>query len=192
MNALLRSLLVGLALVAVIASARGQSFQEKYAACQACHGESGQSELPETPSLGGQPSVFVLYQLVFFRGGQRNEQPMAEIMKGASDDDLRAYAAAIEKLPAPKPPREGRDPTRFARGQDIADRLQCASCHNPDYSGRRQMPRLATQREDYLILAMRAYKAERRVGQLAVMPEIMRAISDADIPAVAHFFAYLP
>ena len=84
-------LLVGLALVAVVASARSQTFQEKFATCQACHGESGQSELPETPSLAGQPSVFVLYQLVFFRGGQRNEQPMAEIMKGASDDDLRAF-----------------------------------------------------------------------------------------------------
>jgi len=186
------SMLVGLALAGAIASARGQTFQEKFVTCQACHGENGRSELPETPSLGGQPSVFVLYQLVFFRGGQRNEQPMAEIMKGASDDDLRAYAGAIEKLPPPKAPSEGRDPARFARGQEIADRLQCASCHNPDYSGRRQMPRLATQREDYLILAMRAYKSERRVGQLAVMPEIMRAISDADIPAVAHFFAYLP
>jgi len=186
------SLLVGLAMVGAIASARGQTFQEKFATCQACHGENGRSELPETPSLGGQPSVFVLYQLVFFRGGQRNEQPMAEIMKGASDDDLRAYAGAIEKLPSPKAPSEGRDPARFARGQEIADRLQCASCHNPDYSGRRQMPRLATQREDYLILAMRAYKSERRVGQLAVMPEIMRAVSDADISAVAHFFAYLP
>jgi cytochrome c553 len=192
MNALVRSLLVGLALVAAAATARGQSAQEKFATCQACHGERGQSELPETPSLGGQPSVFVLYQLVFFRGGQRNEQPMAELMKNASDDDLRAYAEAIEKLPPPKPPSGGRDPARFARGQEIADRLQCASCHDPDYSGRRQMPRLATQREDYLILAMRAYKAERRVGQLAVMPELMRAIADADIPAVAHYLAYLP
>jgi cytochrome c553 len=192
MNRPLISLLVGVALVAAVALARAQTFQEKFATCQACHGERGQSELPETPSLGDQPSVFVLYQLVFFRGGQRNEQPMAEIMKGASDDDLRAYAEAIEKLPPPKPPTQGRDPARFARGQEIADRLQCASCHNPDYSGRRQMPRLATQREDYLILAMRSYKAERRVGQLAVMPEIMRGISDADIPALAHFFAYLP
>ncbi len=192
MNRLRMPLLVGLALVAAVASARSQTFQEKFATCQACHGESGQSELPETPSLAGQPSVFVLYQLVFFRGGQRDEQPMAEIMKGASDDDLRAYAEAIEKLPAPKPPKDGRDPARFARGKEIVDRLQCASCHNPDYSGRRQMPRLATQREDYLIPAMRAYKRGQRVGQLAVMPEIMGAIADADIPAVAHFFAYLP
>ena len=192
MNAPVRSALVGLALAAAMALAHGQTFQEKFATCQACHGETGRSETPDTPSLGGQPSVFVLYQLVFFRGGQRNEQPMAEIMKGASDDDLRAYAAAIEKLPPPKPPAEGRDPARFARGQEIVDRLQCASCHNPDYSGRRQMPRLAAQREDYLIFAMRAYKAERRIGTLAAMPEIMRAISDADIPAVAHFFAHLP
>lgn len=191
MNALARSLLVVGALLAALASARGQSFQEKFVGCAACHGENGQSELPETPSLGAQPMLFTAYQLFYFRGGQRGESPMTEIAKGMSDDDLRAYAEAIEKPPPPKPPREGRDAARFARGKEIAERLACHTCHNPDYSGRQQMPRLAAQREDYLIVAMRQYKSGKRVGQAAMMPEIMHAVSEADIPVLAHFFACL-
>lgn len=181
-----------LSVLLALSPARGETPAEKIATCLACHGENGQSSRPETPSLGGQQPLFALYQLVFFRGGQRSEQPMIDILKGASDDDLRAYADAIEKLPAPKPPAEGRDEARFARGKEIADRLRCASCHNPDFSGRQQMPRLASQREDYLAQAMLAYKSGKRVGQLALMPEIMHALSEADIRALAHFFAYLP
>ena len=175
-----------------LSPARGQTAAEKIATCLACHGETGQSARPETPSLGGQQPLFALYQLVFFRGGQRNDQPMVDVVKGANDADLQAFADAIAKLPAPKPPAEGRDDARFARGKALAERLQCASCHNPDFSGRDQMPRLAAQREDYLRHAMFAYKGGRRVGQLAVMPEVMHALSDDDIRALAHYLAYLP
>jgi cytochrome c553 len=192
MNGLSKSLLVAVVLLAALGYARGQSFQEKFAVCASCHGDNGQSELLETPSLGAQPTLFTVYQLFYFRGGQRGESPMTEIAKGMSDDDLRAYAEAIEKLPPPKPLKEGRDAARFARGKEIAERLACHTCHNLDYSGRQQMPRLAAQREDYLIVAMRQYKSGKRIGQAAMMPEIMHGVSEADIPALAHFFTYLP
>ena len=38
---------------------------------------------------------------------------------------------------------------------------------------------------------MRQYKSGKRVGQAAMMPEIMHAVSEADIPVLAHFFACL-
>lgn len=179
-------------LLLALSPARTETAADKIATCLACHGESGQSSRPETPSLGGQQPLFALYQLVFFRGGQRNEQPMVDMVKGASDADLQAFADAIAKLPAPKPPAEGRDEARFARGKEIAERSRCASCHNPDFSGRDQMPRLAAQREDYLRHAMFAYKGGRRVGQLAIMPEVMHALDDDDIRALAHYLAHLP
>jgi cytochrome c553 len=181
-----------LGLLLATAPARAESPAEKFKTCLACHGESGQSSQPATPSLGGQRPLFALYQLVFFRGGQRTEQPMVDIVKGASDAELQAYADAIERLPAPKPPAEGRDAARFAAGKALAERLRCASCHGADFSGQQQMPRLASQRQDYLVHAMLTYKSGKRVGQLAMMPEIMRPLSEADIQALAHFFAYLP
>ncbi len=37
------------------------------APCLACHGERGQSAIPEVPSLGAQTSPYVLIQLYLFR-----------------------------------------------------------------------------------------------------------------------------
>ena len=69
----------------------------------------------------------------------------------------------------------------------------CGSCHNPDFSGREQMPRLANQREDYLLKAMRDYKSGRRIGYgSATMPEELAEFSDADLAAAAHFLAHFP
>ena len=67
----------------------------------------------------------------------------------------------------------------------------CASCHNPDFSGREQMPRLAAQREDYLLKALRDYKTAKRPGYDATMDEVIRPITDADIVDLSHYLARL-
>ncbi len=36
----------------------GETIAERAVPCLACHGESGQSETPEVPSLGGQPAPY--------------------------------------------------------------------------------------------------------------------------------------
>jgi cytochrome c553 len=66
-----------------------QSVQEHVSACFACHGEERQSQLPEVPSLGGQPAFYTLVELVMFRDKLRATEPMNEMTKGRSDDDLR-------------------------------------------------------------------------------------------------------
>jgi len=38
-------------------------------------------------------------------------------------------------------------------------------CHNPDFSGREPMPRLANQREEYLLKAMQDYRSGNRIGR---------------------------
>jgi cytochrome c553 len=178
------------AMCAALLPAFGETFPERLATCLQCHGERGQSELPDVPSLGGQPLLFLMYQLVFFRAETRSDSPMNVFAKGMSDEDVRAFAEAIAKLPPPRPPATGHDAARFNRGKTIAEALICGACHNPDYSGRDQMPRLAAQREEYLAQQMRDYKAGKRVGQGAAMPEIMHGVSDSDIDVLAHYFAY--
>jgi cytochrome c553 len=44
-----------------------ETFSERVAPCLACHGEKGQSENPEIPSLGGQNAPYALIQLYLFR-----------------------------------------------------------------------------------------------------------------------------
>ena len=151
--------------------------------------------MPLTPSLGGQPSFFVIAQLFLFRDGRRNKAPtpMDALAKPLKDDDLRSLAAIFEKQPPPRPPAQGRDAARFDRGKALVQKRNCAVCHNPDFSGREQMPRLAGQREDYLLKAMRDYQKGDRIGYgSASMPEELSGMGDRELADLAHFFAFLP
>jgi len=169
--------------------AAGQPLPERLEPCLACHGEKGQSETPEVPSLGGQPAMFVTIELFMFRGKQRRVEVMNESTKELTDADLTAFAAYLAKLPPPKPPTAGADQARLARGRTLAEQHRCGFCHNPDYSGREQMPRLANQREDYLLKALRDYKSGARPGYDAIMAQVLYPLGDAEIADLAHFLA---
>jgi cytochrome c553 len=192
----LRAVLGAALLGAALPSLGQQSVGARAEACLACHGKDGHSQLPETPSLGGQPSFFVVAQLFLFRDGRRGAAPQAmyDAAKPLTDDDLRAFGEYFLKLPPPPPPPAGAaDPARFAAGRALAQAHNCGVCHNPDYSGREQMPRLANQREDYLLKSLRDYKRGVRIGYgSATMPEAVSALRDEDLVALAHYLAYLP
>src|SRR5580765_2825013 len=82
----------------------GETVAERAVPCLACHGESGQSETPEVPSLGAQPSPYLVIQLYMFREKLRPVELMVEMAKDLSNDDLQKFADFIARLPAPKPP----------------------------------------------------------------------------------------
>src|SRR5918912_710612 len=78
----------GLLVAELIATmAAGQTFEERASLCLACHGEKGQSETPEVPSLGGQPAAYALIQLYMFRQKLRVAPPMNDMTDGLSDSD---------------------------------------------------------------------------------------------------------
>src|SRR5438477_8132308 len=76
---------------------------EKLVPCLACHGETGQSQNENVPSLGAQNAPYTLIQLFMFREKLRIVDPMNEVAKDLSNDDLRVLSDAIAALPAPKP-----------------------------------------------------------------------------------------
>lgn len=182
-------------LLAALPALAQQPVARRAEACFACHGKDGHSQQALTPSLGAQPSFFVVAQLFLFRDGRRGSAPQAmyDAAKGLTDDDLRAFGEYLSRLPPPLPPAGQPDPARFGRGRALAQAHNCGVCHNPDYSGREQMPRLANQREDYLLKALRDYKQGVRVGYgSATMPEVVATLRDEDFVALAHYLAHLP
>jgi cytochrome c553 len=179
------------ALVLLPTAARARSMDERFAECLACHGADGRSRAAETPSLGGQPSFFVVAQLFLFREGRRDNPAMITAAKGLTNDDLLAFAERVSKLPPPPPPEEPVDPVRFARGRTLTLRHPCGVCHNPDFSGREQMPRLANQREDYLLKAMREYKSGARLGYGGAMAQELAGLADQDLVDLAHFLGQI-
>jgi cytochrome c553 len=168
--------------------AAAANLAERMEPCLACHGEKGQSENPEVPSLGAQPAGYSLIQLYLFREKQRKVEVMNEYAKDLSDDDLRQFSDAIAKLPAPAP-EGGIDATRMQHGYVLIEKNHCNLCHQSNLAGRDNVPRIAAQREDYLAKTLREYKSNARVGYEPVMLEIMRPLTDADIVELAYTIA---
>jgi cytochrome c553 len=185
MRILLAAVLIG----ALASGAQAASYDEKLATCLACHGEKGISETPEVPSLAGMPADFTLIQLFLFRQGTRKIEIMNDLAKDMTDDDLRKFSEYFTKLSPPKASGDPADPAATARAQAVIARNHCGSCHNPDFSGREQMPRLAAQREDYLLKSLRDYKAAQRPGYDATMDEVIRPLTDQDIVDLSHYLA---
>jgi cytochrome c553 len=186
--ALLLLLAAGL-ILSSSAHAAAASLQERIAQCVACHGETGVSPNPEVPHIGGQPKLFVMYQLFFYRERRRNSPEMNTVARDMSDADLTAISDYVAALPPPPPTGGLVDEARYRRGAELARMRICGTCHNPDYSGREQMPRVAHQREAFLFKSFKDYQAGVRVGTQAAMAEAVRGLTDADLADLAYYLA---
>lgn len=183
---LLLALALGLGPGAVVAQAL--ALAPRLAACGACHGVDGNSAVPNMPSLAGQPIVFLENQMVLIREGIRDIAAMKGLLEGVSDTEISALSRHYAAQPL-KPPPQARDAALFARGQTVAEQNRCGSCHLPSYAGREQMPRLAAQREDFLLQSMRDFANNRATGRDTLMAASLHGLSDADLVALAHYLS---
>jgi cytochrome c553 len=184
----------GFFLIAGAALAQAKpSIQERFVLCTTCHGEGGISTQPLIPSLAGQPSFYAITQLFLFREGRRSSEAMTAVAKGMTDDDLRGFSDFIGTLPPPPAPAPGMaDALRMARGSALAQQHRCASCHGTDFSGGKQVARLAHQREDYLSQTLQEFRAAKRIGYTQAMNEALAGIPPEALQDLAHYLSHLP
>jgi cytochrome c553 len=158
-------------------------------ACAACHGANGVSQIEFTPSLAGQPDEFVQWQLVYFRSGARVSDVMGPIAEALNNQDIRDLGAYYASLSPPQPAPEATD-AAVQKGEQIAVRHRCRSCHGDDYNGFRAAARLSGQREEVLVKALHDFKSGKRVGSgVASMADVTYGMSDSDMDAVSHYLA---
>ena len=189
-----RTLLCGMVAAFVLLGAspvNADTVEARLAPCFACHGANGQSAIPVAPSLGGQPAFYLTIQLMMFREKLRVVEPMNQMMQGLKDDDLRGMAEYLAKLPPPEPDGGSADPARMERARAVTEQNHCNFCHTRNYSGEQNVPRLAGQREDYLVKALREYKNNARRGYDASMADVLYPISEEQILDLAYFLARL-
>jgi cytochrome c553 len=187
----MRCLNAALMFAVLVLPVKAETIEERAVTCFACHGEHGQSKTETTPSLGGQQAPYALIQLFMFRERLRVFDPMNEMAKLLSDDDLRAFSDFIAKLPKPQPPTDAGDPARLQRAQALVQQHRCNSCHNTDFSGKDNVPRIADQREDYLAKTMREYKDNSRHGYDGTMAEVLAPVTTEQIADLAYYLARL-
>ena len=166
--------------------------EEKAKECAACHGADGNSLIRGTPSIAGQPQLFLENQLILFREGLRRSLVMEPLVKGMKDAEIVALAKHYASLPARNVNESAFDQSRADKGRSLAKSMHCGQCHVSDFSGQNQIPRLAGQREEYLAAEMRAYRNGERTGGDTIMSAVLFGVKDPDIEALAHFLAHAP
>lgn len=182
------AVLVSAVVIPVVSLAQPMALGERIKQCLSCHGEDGNSTVEKIPSLAGQPEFFLLNQLVLMREGVRQIEAMTPFVKELKDDDIQGLATYFAKLPA-KASGEKLDPDLVKRGAELAEKMRCASCHLPSLAGQEQMPRLAKQRIDYMIHALKAFRDNKRSGADTAMTASILGAGDADIAALSHYAA---
>ncbi len=187
----MRKLLVGavFALSSLVSAANAETLPEKVAPCLACHGETGTSETENIPSLGGQTAPYALIQIFMFRDRLRINEIMNEMAKPFTDDDLRTVSDFIARLPPPQPKADTPDPARIAHGQQLIKQNRCDFCHRPNLAGADNVPRIAGQREDYLLKTLREYKSNIRHGYDGSMAEVLQPVAEQDLADLAYTVA---
>jgi cytochrome c553 len=71
----------------------------------------------------------------------------------------------------------------------LVQQNRCNFCHTPNFAGQQNVPRIAAQREDYLVKALRGYKDSSRHGYDDSMAEVMAPIADPQILDLAYYIA---
>ena len=168
----------------------GMSLEDRVRQCAGCHGADGNSTIPGTPSLAGQPRVFLENYLVMTREGIRGTAVMQALLKDLPDADIVALSkhyASLAAAPHPEPA----DRKLFERGRQVAAKNRCGTCHLSTYRGREQMPRLAGQREEFLNEVMLQYRQNRRPGGDTLMAAALYGLPEEDFKALAHYFSRL-
>ena len=186
-----RPLALGLAAAALcagVACAQSMPLNERITLCGTCHGDDGNSRIEKLPSLAGQPEFFLANQLVLMREGVRRSEAMAPFVKNLADPEIEMLAKHFAGL-EPKPSGEPVDPSLVKRGAELSAALHCGSCHLPTLTGQQQMPRLAKQRVDYLIVSLKEFRDTTRPGGDTAMSANLAGTSDADLAALAHYCA---
>lgn len=182
---LLAALAVAFALPASAADA--DAGKRKAEVCGACHGADGNSVNVEFPSLAAQPPLYTLYQLLNFRDGRRKNDVMVTFVAKMSDDDMKDIAAYFAAQ-APRAPRDV-DAAVVDAGKAVEARNHCGSCHMPDFTGQKHIPRLAGQHYDYLVKSLRGFRGNTRADLDGTMSEASQPLTDKDITDVAAWLS---
>ena len=181
------AVLIGVAVMAAPFCSAQTDFPRQ-AVCVACHGAQGKSDIKGVPSLAGQPKLFIENQLVLIREGVRDIPSMKGMLDGLTDDEViviaKYYAGlSLTDIPADK------DPVLFAQGEKLAQGMRCGICHLPNYVGREQIPRLAGQRDDFLLHSLLQFKNGQAMGRDSNMAAAVIGVSDADLAAMSYYLA---
>jgi len=152
------------------------------AVCGGCHGPSGVSTDTATPSLAAQDPQYLVGAIKSYRTTRKREK-MREYVSALSDKEIENIAAfyTVQKSQAAE------------KGQEFIKQIaaKCDRCHGaviatPDLL----VPKINGQDRDYLVMALRAYRDDRR--EVSAMHRMSLPYSDSLMDSLSTYYASQP
>ena len=152
------------------------------AVCGGCHGSHGVSTDAATPNLAGQDASYLVNAIKAYPKTRRHEGMEAYVgdLGKAEIENIAAFYAIQKSRPAEK-------------GQTIVQELieKCNRCHDANVDNASMaVPKIDGQDKDYLIMALRAYRDDRR--ESSMMHNMSLPYSDSIIESVSSHYAGRP
>ena len=176
--------------------------EKKNAMCIGCHGIVGyQASFPEihkVPKISGQGEKYIISALNAYKKGERKHPTMRGISASLSDQDMADlavfYATNGVDMNA-KPLEKASDGS--AKAMELIAKGACLSCHGESLSKPidPSYPKLAGQHNDYLYVALKAYKVDGnpQVGRgNAIMGGVAKQFTNAELKELANYIGRLP
>ena len=151
------------------------------AMCGGCHGSHGVSVDAATPSLAGQDAEYLVKATKAYRTTRKN-WGMQRYVAGLGDKDIDNIAAFYASQ---TPKAADQVPTST---QELA--AKCDRCHDQDASPTMAAPKMKGQDKDYLVMALRAYRDDKR--ESSTMHRMSFPYSNAIIESLASWYASQP
>jgi len=151
------------------------------AMCGGCHGPRGVSSDAATPTLAGQDPQYLMKAIKANRTS-RQHWGMQRFVTGISDKDienLTAFYTVQSSRPADSVPSSARE---------LA--VKCDRCHDAEDNPKMVVPILRAQDKDYLVMALRAYRDDKR--ESTTMHKMSIIYSNAVIDDIASYYASQP
>ncbi|OGA55948.1 MAG: hypothetical protein A3F74_03695 [Betaproteobacteria bacterium RIFCSPLOWO2_12_FULL_62_58] len=173
------------AVVAIVAGDAAAGAKKHAASCAACHGAKGISPNDTWPNLAGQHAAYLVRILAAYKSGAQKDvamTPLAQALSDAEIQNLAAYYASLSCDGAPGAARIG----DVAAGKALAK--NCTACHGETgITSNPAWPKLAAQKAEYLVNALKAFRAGLRKDP--TMAGVTRGLSDGDIANLAAYYA---
>jgi cytochrome c553 len=177
--------------------------------CAACHGEDGNSAVPNFPKLAGQNEEYLIKQIQDIKHDRRIVASMVGQVDHLNDEQIADIAAYYASKDMQQSQAADKD---LALGEEIyragiaeTGVPACASCHGPRGTGNAPAgwPRLAGQYKEYIALQLRRWRTgaeytleedpEGRTndGDTRWMRNVAERMTDKEIDAVANYISGL-
>jgi cytochrome c553 len=209
MNKLLLSLSAVLVALVTASAAYAQEVKgdikagaKKNDMCIGCHGIAGyQASFPEihkVPMISGQGAKYLTSALNAYKKGERKHPTMRGVAESLSDQDiadLSAYYEASGVVEGAAVLPKAADGS--VKAMELIAKGGCVACHGDNFSKPLDpsYPKIAGQHNDYLFVALKAYKVENnsKIGRgNAIMGGTVKQFSNAELKVMANYIGSLP